>query len=607
MLENELQTLPHDEEAKYPPSNLDDLLKQWKTLTNIEHQRERTIEEHCQLGDVLIALLKHHIHDESPQNLPIDNHDKRILRNTFWLVASLEWIDEIAYGFFQFQMSYNGLIRFNVDARAVAIISGILATGDFLSNVTNFSPANDADEWLFNTHKPLKHSWLRKVATTINFISIIGSYIPGSTPGCTALLDYLPTNMSKDAFALTAAAMSLLAIPPGTAYYLGFHNGSMHKTFQALEDYIESSKKDFDPFRFIEMIKKVTGIVAYRALCFAFFTLAYLQSLKVQPNHVSFALSGFTFIATILNVIFSRLLPTLSETWNNDFAYITRQEFNQAKGQFTWLTLDRIGMIGINTLIAIGYGLILHTSTQDNHIIEKYLLSTSIATTILGISLYSQRQMAIYTKALADLDIGVLAQRKQKINQLPLHSPKDERLNIVRANFSWLAQTYKTPTLVNTANLLSVIGRMARIFSFYYFVYKLDKALALNLNKQILLGVCCAFAPDNIKNEWAIFMSGTIQTVTQKMAEAHVFHHHAPVKEYLGYIRDVFTIYNKAFLSYDLKVELLPAMEKRVAWLKNLENHPPKKIFSFKECFFGNNEISLRRPLISLNNPKPII
>lgn len=543
-------------------------------------------------GLVLMAQLKAHIHDGDGPQPALGLKDKRCSRTTFQTIANAEFFNEVAYGFFQYKVTYKGLIQIGLPTYAASIITGVLAFADFLNNITNFSPANDANSWLFTTRQPLKSSTLRWLASIINTISIIGSYIPGSTPGYAEMLLLLPSSWPSPYFISAAVLMGIIAVLPGTAYFIGFHDDSMHKTFQALEQWRASQHKDFSWLRGLETFKKITGIISYRALCFAFFMQNCLVALKMTDGAyrpLILTLSALTFIATALNVLFARLLPTIAETMHSQFVHVTPQEFRQAKEHYlghifshSGATANHISTLSANVLIASGYGLMAYASMDH---VAKYLAAIAIAMVLATISVGAQREAAIYQEALANIDIDDLNQRMamNAPHHAPLIDPADsdqallldpddsleDCLKISRANFTWLANTFKSRELFIGAAILSTLARLARIFGFYYFACQLNLVFDLQLSQTMLIGLCLAFAPDNIKNEWLIFTHGTVDTLAQKIAEAFVAYCSVKTEYTFTWwsLIHFWSIFNKAFLAYDLKTEVSPAMLRRIEQL----------------------------------------
>lgn len=538
-------------------------------------------------GLVLMAQLKAHIHDDDGPQPALEPKDKRCSRMTFQTIANAEFFNEVAYGFFQYKVTYNGLMQISLPAYVASVLTGLLALADFLNNITNFSPANDANSWLFTTRPPLKSSTLRWLASIINTISIIGSYIPGSTPGYAEMLLLLPSSWPSQYFILAAVLMGVIAVLPGTAYFIGFHDDSMHKTFQALEQWRACKHKDCSWLRSLETFKKITGIISYRALCFAFFMQNCLYALKMTDGAyrpLILTLSALTFIATALNVLFARLLPTIAETMHSQFVHVTPQEFQRATEHYlghifshSGATANHISTLSANVLIASGYGLMTYASMDH---VTKYLAAITIAMVLATISMGAQREAAIYQYALANIDTDDLNHRMTMNTPHPPIDPEDsdqtllldpddsleDRLKITRANFTWLANTFKSRELFIGAAILSTLARLARMFGFYYFACQLNLVFNLQLSQTMLIGLCLAFAPDNIKNEWLIFTNGTVDTLAQKIAEAFVAYSAATTEyTFIGWsLMHFWSIFNKAFLAYDLKAEVWPAMQLRI-------------------------------------------
>lgn len=618
-----------------------ELLALSRLYGEIEKQRCLSAEERCRFGFVLATQLTLFIDADSPDNAALDPLDKKHWRNVLQVIGTAALIDEIAYGVFQFSVTQKGLISLGIDPTTATFFSFVFTCGDFLGNITNVSPANDANSLLFATHQPLKRLWLQYLFHIVNTLSIVGSYLPGATPGCVALLQYLPDDMPATYFALAASAIGILTILPGVVYYLGFNMEGLHASFLAYEQWLSMSKKDGDFFRVAETLKKVIGITVYRALCFAFFSQAFLQALRITSpalTDIIFFVAGLTFVATALNVISARLLPTLAETLNSHFVLVRPFEVKQAQQAYSFFTPAQLAAMLINLTIASGYGIMLQAYTKTcESVAVQYLPPILLSLLIAANSLYVQRYVAIHTAALASISASDLKERIAALNVLSTvepdtHSPlmsshddeeanvglmtampevlteavltqatsmlkvstpavlteagsrqeastpeamKQQRLQTTRENFAWLASTFKNDYLVYMACIISVIGRLARIAGFFYFLQSLGELFFGGFSNQMLLGLCLAYAPDNLKNEWLLFAQGSIDMWAQKIAETFLVfladQQRNPEQSFTAWCCThpwaLIKTYNKGFLAVDLQTDLAPAMKHRIAML----------------------------------------
>lgn len=477
-------------------------------------------------------------------------------RNTAFTLMSLAVAAEVAYFFFQYEVTRDGLITIGVPAALAEILALILAGFDFDANIWTVSPRDDADGFVLGQAEK-NYSSRTKILNRIAFIvSLMLAYPIGAAGGWLGINPYMQQIHSY----FTRLALQILSFilldGIGISYYVAFNLHASEDTFNDIETYSNALKGDHSLVRWAQAVFESFTVVVYRAIGFASIAtdIPGDQGFNWRFSHSETqGLAISTFVGTSLNIVTTRVRKTMNQWFNNLYAYLTPAELAHAIKhlQFTdYLWKDHAYLkIGMSGIVALGLAnLILDsTSTHSTSVIIDAVIAAVIPFTITFAAL---RNLAIYKSAFKVVQKGVLEVRRTSKEQqeqanntnnvttsttatvTSLSSDEQEkkkyieRFSAVNKALAVLVETFnEDATIFWRSAISSSGGRAARFAGFLHFTDVFStvfKQLQLSAKQTFDLG--CIFAPYNINNEFFVFRDQMIDYMSQKAAQAYVYY-----------------------------------------------------------------------------------
>lgn len=496
---------------------------------------------------------------------------ERRRRGRLHFIANAALVQELLFLFFQFSATRKGLINLGVNDNAASATAISLSLADWVMNVLAVSVPADADAVLWSKEAHLSRAW-DGLATAIKGLSLLGSYSVGAAADALPLLSLVPQSWPVGALAAINYALILANILPGASYYRLFNHTKIFNHLKVFREFSQDPVlllrrlmvQPINGLRYFEVGRAWLTVVGYRSISFAFIAQA-LAPYLVKPMGFSTeketqagdVLAIFALTATALNVMFSRLLPVYLQLAALEFDAVTPAEHRAAVRQwrreafFSWQAtattlLHAAVSLVPNAITATGWVLLAGDVFDTRW--QQTLLQIAIGGVSLGNhswieyqALISRLALSKIPEALEDNDVsarlqriyGLNTQESQGYGSVPDSDTSVQgRLQVVDQRFEELKRTFALAhPIVNTAMVaVNVAARAARCIGFYGFIKTLSATLStytgVEITDQQNIALCLILAPENFKNELAVFdesMKSVIQNWHAKCyIETHV-------------------------------------------------------------------------------------
>lgn len=486
-----------------------------------------------------VGLLSQLLSQESESFIP--NTEKRFSRNVFFGLGSAGVLGEFAYAFFQYDVTYEGLVALGFPNELASILASVGTVLDFGANIWTVSPANDAND---NAFKSTNHlSLVSRILSKISFaISCAIAYPVGASGGFLGVFPLIANQNSPDLIYYSVIATLGVALTgAGIAYYIGFNASAAENTFLEIEKYLQRKKSDHSLTRETQLALEAFAVVFYRALGFAAIAVSLLAVLAktnaddntVMPDYAYIMAAAFAFVGTAINVISTRIIKTVSLWTNSKFANLSRKEKSEARKNLTpSVYLDLNIASGIAT--AIGWSMITvdFTNPEDQY---RWIAPILVGAFVLGLTVIAHREFSICNLALKQSSASEslftsAVQNSDILETAPTTTTNSEsymsttdKIEEADKQFKEISQYFSTNVWVHRIALVcSVGGRLARFASFLHFTDLLASLFGARFTPIQTLGIALALAPPNMRNEGRMFYDGMKETMVQKMSEAYV-------------------------------------------------------------------------------------
>lgn len=495
---------------------------------------------------------------------------ERRRRRYLHAIANAALVQELLFLFFQFSATRKGLTNLGVNDSAAAASAICLSLADWMMNVLAVSVPTDADAVLWSKEAHLSRAW-DGLATAIKGLSLVGSYSVGAAADALPLLNLVPQDWPVGALAVIHYALIVANILPGASYYRLFNHTKIFNHLKVFREFSQDPTlllrrlmvRPINGLRYFEVSRAWLTVVGYRSISFAFIAQALAPYLlkpmglsTEKDSQIGDVLAIFALTATAVNVMFSRLLPVYEQLAAVEFDVVSPAEYRAAVRQWrreafsSWrvsaTTLLRgLASLAPNAVTAAGWLLLAGDVFEIPW--QQALLQTAIGGVSLANhswveyqALISRLALSHIPAALEDNDVAVRLQRMYGLNSWVSQGyssvPDSDtsvqgRLQVVDHHFEQLKRTFEhAHPMIDTAMVaVNVAARAARCIGFYGFIKTLSATLStytgVEISEQQNIALCLILAPENFKNELAVFDESMKSVIQNWHAKCYIETH----------------------------------------------------------------------------------
>lgn len=475
------------------------------------------------------------------------NHDENIASRegdyiacvTYFLSASTSlWLGGAAYCFFQYNSSSHGIFDLGVPIIAAKIFSAFFTAGDWVNNTFGISPTNDSDKFaLSHVEREPSHilGKLRLISkyivnSPINLalidIPFFICYFTGSSASFSSILPYLLQASGRPKFGTlpyysVIAFDSIITIVPGLVYYYAFNSRPLEKTQTAWQ--VFRSKRwdecDINAYRIVEALCDSAVVVFYRSIWLAGISTIFFEALEIPitPSQKFFA-TMVVLLCAMINVTLTRCVNTAAPYFDYDFVTLSTQKKKNALNDLSYTELYWNLNIVSGLTTSAGIALMTYSSISKNKSIALPL-AVVFGLCKLFISIMAQRDLASCQKAL-----------RKDSSHSSSQMPVGDRREIAKNGFAALANTFKEDAWIGWFITIStLLGRGAKLSGFEHFTVSVSTLAEIELSFFAMIALLFIVVIPNARNEFRTFRDSMSAIISQKIAEAYVQHHAAPV------------------------------------------------------------------------------
>ncbi|MBP9709373.1 MAG: hypothetical protein KBD78_17190 [Oligoflexales bacterium] len=515
------------------------ILKRTQALTALLSNNERETDTDVAEPDANHQKLKKYIEDYTAaidSLTTMDDKDKPFVprsykalqRNTFFILLSISLAAECLYFIFQEDTAEKGLSPyFPASLMWLCLsITYISATGDWDTNLWTISPRDDSDEHIL-TASPKSYTPLTLALIRLYYICGSISFPIGAAGGWLGLDKYSSEINDDASYLATNSLFFILLIPAGAIYYLAWCKGLADMTFKGINDYQKAERHDRSVSRYLQVAIEATSVTVYRSLGFGAIAgyipagFGYTTNKFEQKMLFSLGLAS-TFIVTLL----TRPVKITNAWLSGLYAEVTDQEYATAARSKKLKAYTYIFDLKNLMSIVVGAGLagfIVSSFEQPSSTLVIFLATIAALLPVI-VTLAALRDLAILKIAVKNVGEEELTRRRNSVKHEDVLDGYEKRYALALEGFNALAAPYKEDKSITIrAAGASFLGRVARGSSFLYFTEDLS-VINVVLNKIQQQSVAAIFAPHNLLNEYVAFRGGMVSYMSQKAAQAYIYH-----------------------------------------------------------------------------------
>lgn len=459
---------------------------------------------------------------------------------TYFLSASTSlWLGGAAYCFFQYNSSSHGIFDLGVPIIAAKIFSAFFTAGDWVNNTFGISPTNDSDKLALSPVESNEPSHLlgklglaskyivnNPVNLALIDIPFFIAYFTGSSASFSSILPYLLQASGHPKFGTlpyysVIAFDFIITIAPGLVYYYAFNSRPLEKTQTAWQAF--RSKRwdecDINVYRIVEALCDSAVVIFYRSIWLAGISTIFFEALEIPitPSQ-KFIATMVVLLCAMINVTLTRCVNTAAPYFDYDFATLSAQEKKNALNDLSYNELYWNLNIVSGLTTSAGIALMTYSSISKNKNIALPL-AVVFGLCKLFISIMAQRDLASCQNAL-----------RKDSSHSNSQMPVGDRREIAKNGFAALANTFKEDAWIGWFITIStLLGRGAKLSGFEHFTVSVSTLAEIELSFFAMIALLLIVVIANARNEFRTYRYIMSEIISQKIAEAYVQHHAAPV------------------------------------------------------------------------------